>query len=90
MTLPFSLLFAVSGLILLAQLLLPSALYPFYRENIRSFVMESKQPPVDTQGETAEKSYHSRDLLSWMAYGIPDPARADTPCRKTLAGMRRG
>lgn len=74
-TLPFSLLFAVSGLILLAQLLLPSALYPFYRENIRSFVMESKQPPVDTQGETAEKSYHSRDLLSWMAYGIPDPAR---------------
>ena len=73
--LPFCLLFSISGLVLLAQSLLPSALYPIYREDARSFVMESKRPPLLPSGNGAEKTYSPGGHTPWKDYGIPDPER---------------
>lgn len=41
-TLPFAVLFIVSGLVLASQSFLPSTLFPHYKEDRRSFVVESK------------------------------------------------
>lgn len=41
-TLPFAALFIVSGLVLASQSFLPATLFPHYREDRRSFVVESK------------------------------------------------
>lgn len=73
LTLPFFLVITASGLVLLAQSLLPSTLFPHYRDGARNFVRESKgagimQPPSPT-ARTLPVTPLSEEYGS-----VPDPA----------------